>query len=149
MSTATTTYSRAQVTTALGTAHGLLDEITDTSIVGYLVTGLWRRLGPGPFTLGQVQAALGTEANELDPQGKPGGYETSGTIWAQDVLNLAVNATAYLLDHPDADLGEIIPAQYADVTPDFDDLPDGAADPEKGSPAWNAAVTSTVLGWVS
>jgi hypothetical protein len=107
-------YTRGQITAALGTMHGQLDEVTDTSITGYLVTGIWRRLGKGPFTYGQVQAAINAEANELDPQGKPGVYETSDTIWTQDVLNLSVSTALHLLDHPDATLHEAIEAQYED-----------------------------------
>lgn len=113
-----TTYTRAQVTAALGTAHGQLDAVTDTSLVDHLTTGVWRRLGSGPFAAGQVLAAFSDEASELDPMRAEGVDETSDTIFAQDVLNLAVNTAAYLLDHPDATLREAIAAQYEHSTVD-------------------------------
>jgi hypothetical protein len=78
------------------------------------------------------------------------GYEDAGTILANDVVNMAVNAISYLLDHPGADADEIIAAQYTDVSLTTDDFGlEGLDDPlpEKGSPEWNAAVVSKVRGW--
>jgi len=119
-----TTYTRAQVTTALGTAHGQLDEVTDTAPLGPLGTGTWAqldKLGAGPFTREQVMTALNEAANELDEDIE---YECSDTIWEQDVRNLAVNAALYQLEHPGASLHEAIVSGYQ-------------TDPDK------------VLGWVS
>jgi hypothetical protein len=77
--------------------------------------------------------------------------ETDETIYADDMVNLAANAAEYLLDHPDADLNEIIAAQYQDVTlypEDFGlDRDDSAPLPEKGSPEWNEAVVLKVRSW--
>jgi hypothetical protein len=76
--------------------------------------------------------------------------ETDETVYADDMVNLAVNATEYLLDHPDADTDEIIAAQYANVTlyaEDFGINDDHATLPEKGSPEWNAAVVLKVRSW--
>lgn len=146
-----TTYTRNQVNLALGTMHGQLDEVTDTSIVGYLTAGTLHRIGKGPFTREQVTKAINAEANELDPQGKPGVFETSDTIRTQDVINLAVSTALHLLDHPHASLEQAIAAEYehSGIEPDFDDLPGDAPEPEEGSPEFLAGIVKVVKSWVA
>ena len=76
--------------------------------------------------------------------------ETDETIYADDMVNLAVNAAVYLLDHPGADTDEIIAAQYQDIDlypEDFGLDDDSAPLPEKGSPEWNEAVVLKVRSW--
>jgi hypothetical protein len=147
-----TTYTRAQVTAALGTMHSQLDEVTDTSIVDHLTTGIWRRLGSGPFTSEQVQQALNDEANELDPMQAENVYENSDTIRTQDVLNLAVNTALHLLDHPDDGLRAAITAQYGGDShgPVYDpDSDDWNAKIPQDDPKYADALADEVLGWVS
>ena len=159
------------------------------------------RLDAGVYIREQLSAALNTAANLIGDMLNPEGIETSDTIYDTSVLDLPVNVTAQLLDHPDwqhdgdGGLGRAIAAAYTDVRPDFgtievprwnrhandigDHCPwlgelipagynDGTgeprcpagcrasspagrdsqlADPEPGSPAWNAAVVATVRGW--
>jgi hypothetical protein len=77
--------------------------------------------------------------------------ETDETVYADDMVNLAVNAAEYLLDHPDADTDEVIAAQYTDVTLYTEDFGLGRDDtaplPEKGSPEWDEAVVLKVRSW--
>jgi hypothetical protein len=107
-------YTRQQVITALRTgidlvacasgASGTLNPLHDSTL---------DRLGNYPKYASQVITdALNETANELDPMQAAGTYENSGTIWAQDVLNLTVNAVGHVLDHPAADLREVIEASY-------------------------------------
>lgn len=145
-----TMYTRAQVTTALGTAHGLLDAVTSTGPVDLLTVRTWQRLGTGPFTREEISGALNYVANALDDAAA---YETSSTIWAQDVRNLAVNTALYLLDHPQGSLAEAIADGWADLDDlsytVLDALPEGAPEPAKGTPERDAAIVTTVLEWIS
>lgn len=148
--TTTATYTRAQVTTAFGTMLGQLNEVTETSPADQLTTGTWARLGSGPFTYDEVMAALNNVANDLDEAAR---YENSGTIWRQDVRNLAVSTALHLLEHPGATLAEAIAAQYADLDDlsytVLDALPEDADEPVRGTPEHDAAIVATVLEWVS
>lgn len=154
-------YTRGQVTIAMGTAHGQLDWVTDTSPLGQLVVATWAALsglGAGPFTRDQVAGALNDAANEQDDAVD---YENSDTVFAQDARNLFVNTVLYQLDHPGAELAEAIvagygtpPAEggvqlYADDLGDADAAWDAKADAVRGTPEYNAAVVAKVLGWVS
>lgn len=84
----------------------------------------------------------------------PDGGETSETIWTDSVLDLAVNAAGYQLAHPGADLEDAIAAAWADLgagiswPEEYDGTPEDEL-PAKGTPEYNAAVVSTVLGWIS
>lgn len=145
-----TMYTRVQVTAALGRAHGLLDAVTSTGPVDLLTVRTWQRLGTGPFTREQVSGALNYVADALDDAAA---YETSSTIWAQDVRNLAVNTALYLLDHPQGSLAEAIAASWSDLDnlscTVLDALPEGAPEPARGTPERDAAIVATVLEWVS
>lgn len=144
------TYTRKQVETAFQTATDLVDQLADAGVVDKMTDNALSRLGAGPdYTRDEVVAALNAAADQTAEDSNPEGWETSDTIWTDDVLNLAVNAAGYLLDHPGAGLDEIIPAQYTDVEPDLGELPEGTREPVKGSPDWDAAVVSTVCGWIS
>lgn len=106
------TYTREQVTGAMGTAIRQLDEVTDTAPADLLAAGTWpelTRLGDGPFTRDQVMTALNEVANALDEAIE---YENSDTIWEQDVRNLFVNTALHQLAHPGASLAEAIEAGY-------------------------------------
>jgi hypothetical protein len=102
----------------------------------------------------EVLDAIGTAANMATQAHE---YESSETIAADDAVNLTVHAAGYLLDHPDASLEEIILTCYDDVTLDEGDFEDdeltyrltGSSMPEKGTPAWNAALVRKVLGWLA
>jgi hypothetical protein len=152
-----TTYTRAQVTTALGTAHGMIDAVTDTAILEHLAVATWAQLsglGDGPFTREQVTGALNTAADLIHERTLARqGYENEDTIRADDVLNLAVNVTGYLLDHPQGSLDEAIAASWAGLDDlsytVLDALPEGAPEPAKGTPERDAAIVATVLEWVS
>jgi hypothetical protein len=111
-----------------------------------VLSGLAAAAQSGPrFSRDIIEGLLNAAADAVSEAD----YEDSEVIWTQDVANLTVNCAAWLLDHPGADLDEIIPAQYTDVEPDFCDLPEEAPEPEQGSPEWNAGVTTAVLGWVA
>jgi hypothetical protein len=100
--------------------------------------------GPGHYTRDQVSAAVNGGADLLPDHE----YENEDTIAQDDVVNLVVNAALYLLDHPGADVNEVIAAQYTDVEVDDSDLDEGEGLPDKGSPRWNELVTTRVLGWL-
>ena len=97
-----------------------------------------------------MSAALNNAANDLD---EAIGYESSDTIWAQDVRNLAVSTALHLLGHPQATLAEVIADQYAELDDlsftVLDALPGGASEPARGTPERDAAIVATVLEWVS
>jgi hypothetical protein len=155
------TYTRGQVTIAMGAAHGMLDEVTDTGPLDQMAVDVWASLsalGGDPFTREQVTGALNGAANELDDEPD---YENSDTIFAQDVRNLAVNLVSYLLDHPDASLAEVIVAGYGTdpaaggvqlYASDMGDEAaawDAKADAQRGTPEYGEAIVSKVLGWIS
>lgn len=95
------------------------------------------------YTREQVSAALNAAAGLLSEHEG----ESSETIRQDDIVNLAVNGTLHLLDHPGASLDEIIVAQYAGLDIDDYDLDEGEEMPEKGSPRWNELVIARVKGW--
>jgi hypothetical protein len=99
------------------------------------------------FTLGEVKDVLNQAANLVADVHD--GYESSDTIAQDDAVNLAVNAAGYLLDHPNADLDEIIPACYANVVDIEDDLDEDEEVPERGSQRRNELVTAKVKRWLS
>lgn len=123
------TYTREQLDAALCRAHVLVSAVAWSPGLDVLLDTAWETLvdESGPVTREQVTTALNSAANAAAPDEDQA--ETAGTVWQQDVLNLAINAAGYLLDHPDADLDEIIPASYAG------DLGEN--------------VTGTVLGWIA
>jgi hypothetical protein len=98
------------------------------------------------FTYGTVSGALNDAANDAS---EVVDYENEDTIRADSARDLAVNAALYLLDHPGADLYDVIVAQYAEADVDFDDLDEGQPEPAKGSEAWNEALYQTVTGWIA
>jgi hypothetical protein len=148
-----TTYTRAQVTTALGTAHGMIDAVTDATVLEYLAAATWAQLsglGDGPFTREQVTGALNNAADLVHERVLAGqGYENEDTIRADDTVNIAVNVVGYLLDHPQGSLAEAVAASWADLDDLSYALPEGAPEPAKGTPERDAAIVATVLGWVS
>jgi hypothetical protein len=108
---------------------------------------------PGPglaeerrYTRGEVTAAL-NRASDLVQE--PIDWEDHGTVLLDTGLNLAANATEYLLDHPGATLDEIIPACYSDVEIWKDEMDEGETVPEKGSKRWNELLTAKVKGWLA
>jgi hypothetical protein len=145
------TYTGAQLSAALNTTEQRIREAAGHPGVADVFRPLRREIcidSAGTYTTADFCAMLNAAADSvLDFD-----YEDSFVIWTQDVANLAVNSAGYLLEHPAAQLDEIIPAQYADDFSqdglDFEDLPEGAQTPAKGSPEWNAALTATVCGWV-
>lgn len=143
------TYTGAQLTAALDTTkRHVCQAAGDPGVddVFAVIRDALPAIDPaGLYTVADFAAMLNAAADELHTDD----YENDDTIWADDVANLAVNCAGYLLEHPGAELAEIIPAQYTDVDPDFDDLPEGAQAPERGSGAWNDAVTGKVMGWVA
>jgi hypothetical protein len=143
-------YTREQVTTALQRGTDLVDTIADAVELYELEQMTLRELGDHPvFTREEVTSALNDAADELDPMEGPDAYENSDTIRTQDVLNLAVNAVGHVLDHPGADLFEVIAAEHANTDLAIDaeeDLPDGAV---PGDEDWNEALYKTVTGWIS
>lgn len=106
------------------------------------------------YTRQEILDAIGTAANMATQAHE---YESSETIAADDAVNLTVNATGYLLDHPGASLEEIIVTCYGDVELNEDDFEDselvhqvtGFSMPEKGTPAWNAALVRAVKRWLA
>jgi len=149
-----TTYTRAQVTTALGTAHGMIDTVADTAVLGFLAVATWAQLsglGNGPFTREQVTGALNNAADLVHERTLAGqGGENEDTIRADDTVNIAVNVAGYLLDHPQGSLAEAIADSWADLDNlSYTALPEGAPEPAKGTPERDAAIVATVLGWVS
>lgn len=100
--------------------------------------------GPGHYTREEVSAAVNGAADML-PEHE---YETEETIAQDDTANFVVSAAMYLLDHPNADVNEVIAAEYTDVVIDEDDVDEGEEVPEQGSPRWNELVVARVLGWV-
>jgi hypothetical protein len=147
-----TAYTRQQVITALrkgidlvacaAGAGGVLNPLHDATL---------NRLRPsGPYTRKAFTDALNAAANALDPMEDPDIYETSDTIWAQDVLNLAVNAAGHVLDHPDADLFAVVIEAHKDTdVPPFVFEDDDDKNPAKGSAAWNSALYTMVMGWIA
>lgn len=154
------TYTRQQVITALRKGVDLVAHAANAgdseddpygAILDQLTPATEKRLGSvsGPYTRKAFTDALNAAANALDPMEDPDVCETSDTIWAQDVLNLAVNAAGHVLNHPDADLHDVIAAQYAEIDVYFDDLDEGQPEPPKGSDDWNEALYQTVTGWIA
>ena len=146
-------YTRKQIRTALLRGTDLVDDIANASaLLGKLERTTTRLLGSGKsFTYAEVSDALNKAADKLDVL-QHDGWETGDTLWAQNVLNLAVNAVGHLLDHPDADLRDVIAEAHKDTELDvgaFDDLDENTPEPEPGSKAWNDALYKTVTGWIS
>ncbi len=112
------------------------------------------------YTRSEVNAALNNAANLIQDTHRS---ENENTVMADDAVNLTVNATGYLLDHPDAGLDEVIPACYTDIELDGYDFTTAELDtcdyasndsdelvlPEKGSPIWNDALVRKVTGWLA
>lgn len=102
------------------------------------------------YTAEDFSAMLNAAADGLETEG----YENSGTIWTDTVANLAVNCAGYLLEHPDAELDEVITHAWADLDSDiswpeqYDHVPEDQL-PAKGTPGHDAAIVATVLGWVA
>jgi hypothetical protein len=150
-----TTYTRAQVTTALGTAHGMIDTVADTAVLEHLAVATWTQLYAagviGAFTREQVTGALNNAADLVHERTLAGqGGENEDTIRADDTVNIAVNVAGYLLDHPQGSLAEAIADSWADLDNlSYTALPEGAPEPAKGTPERDAAIVATVLGWVS
>jgi hypothetical protein len=152
MTTEAETYSGAQLRTALATTEQRIYEAAGDPGVDDVFYPMRDSLvidGAASYTSGEFSAMLNAAADGVTDFD----YEDSDVIWTQDVANLTVNVAGYLLEHPGAELDEIIPASYAidfsEDDLDFDDLPEDAEIPAKGSPAWNAALTEKVCGWVA
>jgi hypothetical protein len=146
----TRAYTAVQVNDALQRGTDLVDVIADAPILGTLHETTMALLGPKlSFTRGQFTQALNDAASRIEQEENPDGGESSDTIWTQDVLNLAVCATEHILDHPGADLRDVIEVAHKDTDLSAsaeDDLPEGTV---KGSEAWNDALYKTVTGWIS
>jgi hypothetical protein len=147
----TVTYTSEQVITAVRDGTDMVDALTDAIVLTYLAEEALDLLShqPQPFTRASVAAALNSAADWVRDHENPDGGETSDSIWADDVLNLAVNAVSYVLEHPDADLRAVIAWAHKDTEldpSDEEDLPEGTL---KGSEAWNDALYDTVTGWIS
>ena len=102
------------------------------------------------FTQAEVKDVLNRAANLVADVHDS--HESTYTIVQDDAVNLTVNAAGYLLDHPNADLDEIIPACYTDVEIEdyeLDELDEDEEVPEKGSQRWNELVTAKVKGWLA
>lgn len=97
------------------------------------------------FSRDDVSAALNEAANVLSDHET----ETTDTIAVDDAVNLLVNFTMHLLDHPGDGIEDAIIAQYADVELDDSDLAAGEEMPGKGSDRWNELLVQRVLGWIS
>jgi hypothetical protein len=147
-----TTYTGAQLMTALDTTEQRIYQAAGDNGVDDVFYDIKAKLPIFPersYTRDEFTAMLNAAADEVTDFD----YEDSHVIWTQDVANLTVNCAGYLADHPGAELDDVIAASYADDFGeddlDFDDLPEDAEIPAKGSPAWNAALTEKVCGWVS
>ncbi len=143
------TYARDQVRAALDGGINLVGTIADATELSYLRSKTLTGLPDGAeFTFADVSAALNQAADVLTDHS----YETSDTIWTDDVINLAVNAVGHVLEHPGASLYDVIIAAHADTelaVDAWDDLPEGAPEPAKGSPEYNEALYKTVTGWIA
>jgi hypothetical protein len=125
--------------------HAIVDLLAEAAAAASGMFREYRGDTPaGLYTRAQVTGALNTSADLIGEFLNPEDIESSDTIVDTSILDLAVNTSGYLLDHPGAGLDEVIAASYTDVDPDFGDLEE---DPERGSAAWNAAVVRTVRGW--
>jgi hypothetical protein len=96
-------------------------------VFGRADAGKWADIGPTimtatdgtpepAYTREQVVAAINDAANVTGKlmHGEEDG-ESSKTIAADDAMNMVVNVAGYLLDHPGADLDEIILSEYGDA----------------------------------
>lgn len=101
------------------------------------------------FTYDTISGVLNGAANDASEEDTSAYGENEDTIRAASGRDLAVNAALYLLDHPDADLYDVITTQYAEVDVYFDDLEEGQPEPPKGSEDWNEALYQTVTGWIA
>jgi hypothetical protein len=142
-------YTRDQVYAALKRGYDLVDAIADSTELAEFYQAALAGLPDGPeLTPADVGAVLNRVAGELTDHS----YETSDTIWTDDVINLAVNAVGHVLEHPGASLYDVIIAAHADTelaVDAWDDLPEGAPEPAKGSPEYNEALYKTVTGWIA
>jgi hypothetical protein len=152
MSNLDAAYTLAQVQAALTRAGNLAWQLTGDDGYADVIEPFRRqvvlRKAAAPYTIQEISAVLNAAADRLSDAD----YENSDTIYKQDACNLMVNVTGWLLEHPDAGMNaleEAIADSYADIEPDFSELPDGAEEPAKGSPEWDAAVMETVAGWLS
>jgi hypothetical protein len=147
----TRTYSRKAARKAINRA-GYLAYISEDGgdAADDMITNALSRLASikpvAWVTYDAVSSALNDAANEAS---EAMDYENSDTIRDDSARDLAVNAALYLLDHPDADLYDVIVTQYKDVEPCFDNLDEDQPDPPRGSKAWNDALVKTVTEWVS
>lgn len=66
------------------------------------------------YTRAHVLAALNEAANLTGELMNPSGYESSESIAADSSMDMVVNLTGYLLDHPGATVDEAILANWAD-----------------------------------
>lgn len=144
-------YTRRQVDHALATAHGMIDQVAPhADCLERLAVTMWTLMGKrAPFTREQVNAMLNAAADLVATALNPEQTESGQTIWTADVLNLAVNVTGYLLDSPEGSLDAAIVASHTDTAPTFYELAEGTPEPARGTPAFDAALVRTVLGWIA
>lgn len=134
-------YTRDQVYAALKRGYDLVDAIADSTELAEFYQAALAGLPDGPeLTPADVGAVLNRVAGELTEFD----CETSDTIWITDVINLAVNAIGYVLEHPAADLYDVIIDAHAGTEPNHP--PEGSV---KGDTAWNDALYATVTGWIA
>lgn len=148
-----TTYSGDQLMAALRTTEQHIYQAAgDNGVDGpyHDLIGVMPFILPAKtYTLAEFSTMLNDAANELDDEADG---ENSETIWKQDVRNIAVNCAGYLLEHPDASLDEVIAHAWADLDyvewpEEYDNTPEDQL-PAEGTPERNAAIVTTVLGWV-
>lgn len=142
--------TREQAEKAIFTGSGMVEDISEDAgeaasdmaddAISQLATPL------GWFTYDTISGVLNGAANDAS---EAVDYESEDTIRADSARDLAVNAALYLLDHPDADLHDVIAAQYTEIDVYFDALDEGQPEPPKGSDDWNEALYQTVTGWIA
>jgi hypothetical protein len=148
------TYTGTQLRTALATTEQRIHQAAGDDGVDDVFSPVRDCLvidGNAAYTREDFSAMLNEQA-DIIADAHDG--ESSETIWEDTVANLVVNAASYLLEHPGAELDEIITHAWADLDGDidwpeeYDSTPDDQL-PAKGTPEHDAAIVATVLGWVS
>ena len=156
MTTTTATWTRPQVSHALSTMLGMLEDVADTSDISsfYDATrAALAMLGDGPYTYEQVSQALNAAADTIDPM-ENGAMEYSATLLTKNVLNLAVNVAGHVLQHPEDDLDQAIATAWMDLADEdlsyavTDVWPEDKPLPARGTPERDAMIVETVLGWL-
>jgi hypothetical protein len=147
MSERETTYTYAQVVTALNDAESYVMNVSGSEDADAAMSEVLARTLAAlpelaaPFTRGQLSAAMNTAADDVAEESHHN-LETSDTIRQDDTVNLAVNAAGHLLEHPGASLEDAIEASY--------DAMDGECESCGADVmAWPEGASGNPAGWVT